>query len=305
MRVLPAALTLAATVLTVAMSPTPAAACTCAAQLPLQHYERADAVFTGRLVRIDKAPRGLAYRSIDPVSYDFAVERALKGAVAAQTSVGSVAGGESCGLEGMRVGERYTVFARFENGGLRSGLCSGTRQGDPDPTIAYFSGALLPVEADRPGLAALALAAVGVALAVLLVGGPTRFGRMWRGRGPGVIALLGGGVAFGLLHLYAVRGLTDIHPILWLAVLASVALATGAVARHRAGLIAGGAFLIGTALWIALALRPSTWPWQPNDVWGWQQWASTGLTLLPTLLGSILFGALGGRIARRSTAPRP
>lgn len=297
------ALTLATVALIFPVSSTPAVACSCAVQVPLQHYERADAVFTGRLVRIERPPRGLTYSSMDPVTYDFAVERALKATVAPRTSVSSVVSGASCGLEGMHVGERYTVFARFEDGRLRSGLCSGTRPGDPDPTIAYFTGTLLPVEPDEASWSAFALAALAVALAVLIVRRPTRFRRVWSDGAPGVIALVGGGVAFALLHL-GVRALTDIHPLLWLGGLASVGLATGAVAHHRSGLITGGAFLVGMALWISVALRPSTWPWQPSDTWGWQQWAIIGLTLLPTFLGSILFGALGGWIARRSVPPR-
>jgi len=103
------------------------------------------------------------------VTYGFAVDRVLKGAVSADASVRSVVSGASCGLEGMREGEIYTVFARTQDGALHSGLCSGTRAGGSDPTISAFAGALLPVQPGGPPLwVVLAGVASGALVAALI-----------------------------------------------------------------------------------------------------------------------------------------
>jgi hypothetical protein len=103
---------------------------------------------------------------MDPVAYRFDVERVLKGAVPANAKVHSVISGVSCGLEGMEVGQRYTVFARLDDGELRSGLCDGTSPGDPDPLVAAFTGTLLPAEPQPPPPWVFGAVILGVALAV-------------------------------------------------------------------------------------------------------------------------------------------
>ncbi|HET8568279.1 MAG TPA: hypothetical protein VFM93_04765 [Candidatus Limnocylindria bacterium] len=139
---------------------TGAAACSCSAETQVQHAARADAVFVGRLAEVDRLPDALTFSSIDPVTYRFAVERVLKGAVPLNAAVRSVVSGASCGLEGMRVGERYTVFAEAVDGSLRAGLCGGTHPGDAG-ALDLAGGTLLAPVPDAPtwALAAAALAA--------------------------------------------------------------------------------------------------------------------------------------------------
>lgn len=151
-----------------ALSTTPAAACTCEMQTSVQHAARADVVFAGRLLEIDEGVRGPLRSSMDPVTYRFDVERVFKGAVPKNPSVMSVAGGGSCGLEGMNVGARYTIFAQAEAGSLRSGLCGGTHAGDPDPAVAVMSGLILPPVPGAPPGWVFAAAALAVVLMIVV-----------------------------------------------------------------------------------------------------------------------------------------
>lgn len=114
-------------------------------------------------IRLD---HGASTEFMDPVVYRFDVERVLKGAVNANAEVHSVVSGASCGLERMEVSERYTVFARLDDGDLRSGLCDGTSPGDPDPLVAAFTGTLLPAEQDPPPPWAFGAVILAAALAV-------------------------------------------------------------------------------------------------------------------------------------------
>lgn len=147
-------------------APLPAAACSCIQSTPLQQAARADAIFVGRLVATEGFGPRLRWSSMDPVVYRFDVDRVLKGAVPANAEVHSVISGVSCGLEGMEVGERYTVFARLEGAELHSGLCNGTAPGDPDPLVAAFTGNLLPAEPKPPPPWVFGAVLIGAALAV-------------------------------------------------------------------------------------------------------------------------------------------
>jgi hypothetical protein len=153
--------------LSLLMTATPATACTCEMKTSVQHAARADVVFTGRLQEIDAGVRGPIRSSMDPVTYRFEVERVFKGEVPQNASVVSATDGGSCGIEGMNVGARYTIFAQTDAGSLRSGLCGGTHPGDPDPAVAVMSGLILPpVAGGPPGWAFVAAA---LAVVVMLV----------------------------------------------------------------------------------------------------------------------------------------
>jgi hypothetical protein len=152
------------------MSATPAAGCTCEVQSSVRHAARADVVFTGRLKEIDEPVGGLTRSSMDPVTYRFEVERVFKGAVPQNASVVSAGDGASCGLEGMNVGSRYTIFAQTDAGSLRSGLCGGTHAGDPDPAVALMSGLVLPPVAGAPPGWVFVLAALAVLLLIVVTG---------------------------------------------------------------------------------------------------------------------------------------
>jgi len=108
-----------------------------------------------------------------------------------------------------------------------------------------------------------------------------------------------GGVVVGLLDsgLRNNDRLRGVHPLILLGLLALAACATGFAARRRGWLAALAAFVLGTALWVGIELRPS-WPWMATDVWGWEQWGLFGLTMMPTALGATAFGAAGAWAAR-------
>lgn len=150
------------------MSATPAAGCTCEMKTSVQHAARADVVFTGRLQEIDAGVRGLVRSSMDPVTYRFEVERVLKGEVRQSASVVSAADGASCGLEGMNLGARYTVFAQIDAASLRSGLCGGTHPGDPDPAVAVMSGLMLPPVTGAPAGWAFLVTALAALLLIVV-----------------------------------------------------------------------------------------------------------------------------------------
>ncbi|MBJ7451806.1 MAG: hypothetical protein JHC71_06930 [Blastococcus sp.] len=81
----------------VVLGATPAQACSCAGGTTAEFAERADAVFTGRLVSRD-VPRELR-TSADPALHVFAVDAVAKGAVSERQEVLSPVSGASCGLE--------------------------------------------------------------------------------------------------------------------------------------------------------------------------------------------------------------
>ncbi|MDQ2951304.1 MAG: hypothetical protein M3R54_03470 [Chloroflexota bacterium] len=143
-------------------------ACSCVAALPAQHLVRADVVFAGRLVGIDGPAPSLRLSSTDSVDYRFEVNSVLKGAAPVNARVRSAVSGASCGLEGMREGERYTVFARAQGELLQSGLCDGTYAGDPSADLALASGVLLPPTTGAPPGWVLMFGAVAAALAATM-----------------------------------------------------------------------------------------------------------------------------------------
>lgn len=159
---------LVAIALLLGLAPAPAAACTCIVSTPLESAARAEVIFVGRLTATEGAPFGIVRSSLDPITYRFAVERALKGTVRGTAAVKTANSSASCGLDGLEVGKRFTVFGYVEDGELTTNLCSGTHEGDPDPAIAGMSGVVLPDEAQPPPAWAIALVGLAAALAVLL-----------------------------------------------------------------------------------------------------------------------------------------
>ena len=82
----------------VVLGASPAQACECVGGTTAQFTERADAVFTGRLVsRVE--PTGAIRSSADPALHVFAVDAVAKGAVSERQEVLSPLSGASCGLE--------------------------------------------------------------------------------------------------------------------------------------------------------------------------------------------------------------
>ena len=82
----------------VVVGASPAQACSCAGGTTAQFTERADAVFTGRLVSRDEPDEPIR-SSTDPALHVFAVDAVAKGVVSERQEVLSPLSGASCGLE--------------------------------------------------------------------------------------------------------------------------------------------------------------------------------------------------------------
>jgi hypothetical protein len=108
---------------------TPASACS-VTELPTeaQYVARADVVFEGTAVnRVDPKAGSPAIGTGDPITWTFAVDRRIKGSVAAQQVVQSARSGASCGFT-FTVGTRYRVYGNYDGTVLRTGFPSGTRE---------------------------------------------------------------------------------------------------------------------------------------------------------------------------------
>ena len=82
----------------VVLGASPAQACSCGGGTTAEFTERADAVFTGRLVSRDEPDQPVT-SSADPALHVFAVDAVAKGAVSDRQEVLSPSSGASCGLE--------------------------------------------------------------------------------------------------------------------------------------------------------------------------------------------------------------
>ncbi|GAB3198970.1 hypothetical protein GCM10027062_14540 [Nocardioides hungaricus] len=157
----------------VVLTPTSSVACSCAISGERQLLQYADTVFTGTLTATDVPPpdEDGVVSSTDPVTYRFDVDRVLEGDVATTAEVTSARWGASCGLEGMRVGQAYVVFASTAGRTLEANLCGGTRP-ERDPfvdRIAELTGPPRPPTGD----AVVDVAAVVAAVLALLAFGPS------------------------------------------------------------------------------------------------------------------------------------
>lgn len=142
----------------VVLGATPAQACSCAGGTTAEFAERADAVFTARLVARE-VPRELR-TSADPALHVFVVDAVAKGVVSERQEVLSPVSGASCGLELTGQGP-VAVFAtrtadafpgiptpELEDDQYFAYLCGGTAP--LTPQLAADLGPLRPVAAD-PG----------------------------------------------------------------------------------------------------------------------------------------------------------
>ena len=111
----------------VVVSAAPSFACSCAGASTAQYVDGADVVLTGTVTDKQPPPKRPVMSSGDPVTYTFDVERTFKGDPSGPVPVLSAMDGASCGLEGVRVGQRYVVFAsESRRGDLWASLCGGT-----------------------------------------------------------------------------------------------------------------------------------------------------------------------------------
>jgi hypothetical protein len=104
------------------LSPTQAFACSCALSTTDEFVDLADVVVRGT---IDDSTVS------DPVTYTVSVAETYKGEAAGTLEVLSAASGASCGLEHVRLGESYVVFAEDDGGRLWASLCGGTAPATP------------------------------------------------------------------------------------------------------------------------------------------------------------------------------
>ena len=129
-------LTLVATTLVVAGAAGPAQACSCAPSTDQQAFDRADAVFVGRVTDRDADDSGPERSTFDPVVWTFEVSKVFKGRVTSDQEIVSPRGGASCGLD-LVEGDRYYLFAWLDSsfpevelgaGQFAADLCNGTRR---------------------------------------------------------------------------------------------------------------------------------------------------------------------------------
>ena len=146
-----------------ALAAAPSHACSCVVGSTAQHLRWADAAFTGTLADIAPPPQREVSSSTDPNTLTFDVDRVYAGDVPSTVQVQSAISGASCGLEGMRVGVEYVVYATVSGDVFESTLCSGTapaRRAETDRLAALTGDPLL--DPAREAVAAI-LAFLGLA----------------------------------------------------------------------------------------------------------------------------------------------
>jgi hypothetical protein len=183
------------------VSAEPAVACSCAGLSDEEAFAAADDVFVGTVASVPTFPSEGPWSTADPAEWVFDVESVYKGTVTARQSVWTPLSGASCGLELPAGNATVVVFATDEDDGLTRGdppaddpmyasLCGGSRAlaaasipasfGEPRPPLATDAAraptetvASVALDDERDpwvlwGAAALALAVVGIAVALLV-----------------------------------------------------------------------------------------------------------------------------------------
>lgn len=122
---------LAASAGLVVLTALPAEACSCVGGGPAAYTRWPDVVLVGTVTDIEQTNpgAGAVQSSLDPVRYTLEEDRLLKGSVgdADEVVVTSAGDSASCGLDGIKVGTAYVVFAsQTRDGGLASGSCAGS-----------------------------------------------------------------------------------------------------------------------------------------------------------------------------------
>ncbi len=127
------------------LSPTQAFACSCVLSTTEEHVDRADVVVRGTIE--DSTPT-------DPVTYTVSVAETYEGDATGTLEVLSTASGASCGLENVRLGASYVVFAEDDGGRLWASLCGGTAPATPallaEVEAATGPGAATPAPSGVP-----------------------------------------------------------------------------------------------------------------------------------------------------------
>lgn len=124
----------------VAFAPTPAYACSCVGGTAADFVVGAEVVLTGTMEKRDEP--AVWNSSADPATYTVTVDRVYKGAATSTQEVLTPVSGASCGLENIKLGERYVVFGSYADfmgeptDELWATLCGGTDRATPDYVAA-------------------------------------------------------------------------------------------------------------------------------------------------------------------------
>ena len=129
----------------IAFAPTPAYACSCVGGTAPDFVDGADVVVTGTMEERDEPAVGDS--SADPVTYTISVDRVYKGTATPAQAVLTPMSGASCGLENIKLGERYVVFGSYQSlmgepsDDLWATLCGGTDRATPEYVAAVEEAA--------------------------------------------------------------------------------------------------------------------------------------------------------------------
>jgi len=147
-------------------------ACSCIPPSPpLESLAGSDAVFAGKVVRIEKED-GIIISSADPVKVVFAVSQVWKGEEKAEIDLTTARDSASCGYDFI-VGVEYLVYANNSETGLTTGLCSRTMSlSMADEDLAALGEGVFPPPAPQTSSSSLpwglAVGAVVIGLALLV-----------------------------------------------------------------------------------------------------------------------------------------
>lgn len=111
-----------------AVKPTSASACSCAAPAPVQEdLQRKTAIFSGKVRSISTPGLGLLHSTADPVKVTFEVQDVWKGELHSKTVVYTALSSASCGYEDFAVNQEFIVFAHGNPDRLETGICERTK----------------------------------------------------------------------------------------------------------------------------------------------------------------------------------
>lgn len=121
--------------------PAPSYACSCAQSTLQEHVDRAEVVVRGTVDSREGPENARVRSSMDEVTYAVTVAEVYRGDPPVPLEVHSVESGASCGLENIRLGDEYVVFADEgtgpgNEGELWANLCGGTASATPELVAA-------------------------------------------------------------------------------------------------------------------------------------------------------------------------
>ncbi|MFS0864479.1 hypothetical protein [Fredinandcohnia sp. 179-A 10B2 NHS] len=107
--------------------PQPASACSCAMPGSVEEeLKQKTAVFSGKVIDINRSSNVLLQSSSEPVEVLFEVNEVWKGSNKSQVIVHTGLDSASCGFE-FKSKKEYIVYAYGENGDLGTGICERTK----------------------------------------------------------------------------------------------------------------------------------------------------------------------------------